>query len=147
MASGALRPNFSFVSIKVVKVLFKRLQWKIIAMFVLLVLSVMIITGTISVSSLGSFYAQRFADDMDAVFTDSMVQRDLSAAASSENAPQRIAEIIEAYADAGRLGINQNRDYMIFDAKSCPSYISSTFPVSASVIPWPRAPNIPVSCE
>ena len=98
--------------------MFKRLQWKIIAMFVLLVLSVMIITGTISVSSLGSFYARRFADDMDAVFSDSMVQKDLSAAASGENAPQRIAEIIDAYADAGRLGINQNRDYMIFDAKT-----------------------------
>lgn len=87
-------------------------------MFVLLVLSVMIITGTISVSSLSSFYAQRFANDMDAVFADSMVKKDLSDAALAQNAPERIADIIEAYADAGRLGINQNRDYHIFNAQT-----------------------------
>ncbi len=85
-------------------------------MFVLLVLSVMIITGTVSVSSLGTFYAQRFADNMDAVFADAMVAKDLSDAAAAENAPERISDIIEAYADAGRLGINQNRNYFIFDA-------------------------------
>ncbi len=98
--------------------MFKSLQWKIIAMFVLLVLSVMIITGTVAVSSVGTFYAQRFADNMDAVFADSMVAKDLSDAAQAPNAPERISEIIEAYADAGRLGINQNRNYYIFDAKT-----------------------------
>ncbi len=87
-------------------------------MFVLLVLSVIIITGTIAVSSLGGFYAQRFVDDMDAVFADSMVEKDLSDAASGSDAPARIAEIIEAYADAGRLGITQNRNYHIFSSKN-----------------------------
>lgn len=87
-------------------------------MFVLLVLSVMIITGTVSVFSLGTFYAQRFVDNMDAVFADGMVAKNLSDAAQAENAPESIAKIIEAYADAGRLGINQNRNYFIFDAKT-----------------------------
>lgn len=87
-------------------------------MFVLLVLFVMIITGTVAVSSLGTFYAQRFADNMDAVFADEMVAKDLRDAAQTENAPESIANIIEAYADAGRLGINQNRNYFIFNAKT-----------------------------
>lgn len=98
--------------------MFKSLQWKIVIMFVLLVLSVLIIAGTLLVTQIGEFYSEKFVRDIDAVFSDTMLVNDLSTAAAGENAPGKINSIIELYSNAGRLGINQNRNYFILDAKT-----------------------------
>lgn len=84
-------------------------------MFVLLVLSVMIITGTVLVVQLGEFYAQKFSDDMNSVFSDGDIVKNFSEAADESEAA--ILEIIDVYAGAGRLGINKNRNFYIFDSK------------------------------
>lgn len=84
-------------------------------MFVLLVLSVMIITGTILVVSLGDFYAEQFTNDMNSVFLDNDIRKNLYEEA--KKGPHNIVEIIKVYEGAGFLGIDQNRNYYIFDGK------------------------------
>ena len=121
--------------------MFKSLQWKIVIMFLLLVLSVLIIAGTIMITQVGDFYSQRFSDDMEFVFNDQQIaiSNELTAALSYENPPARIAQIIDLYSDAGRLGINQNRNYYILDGKTA-QYVEGSDPQTGDTIE--KTPNI-----
>ncbi len=119
--------------------MFKSLQWKIVIMFVLLVLAVLIIAGTVLVTQVGEFYSERFVRDIDLVFADSMFAGDLAVAAVGDNAPGRIDNIIDLYSDAGRLGINQNRNYYILDAKTA-GYLEGSDPQTGDL--FEKTPNI-----
>lgn len=121
--------------------MFKSLQWKIVIMFLLLVLSVLIIAGTIMITQVGDFYSQRFSDDMEFVFNDQQIaiSNELTAALSYENPPARIVQIIDLYSDAGRLGINQNRNYYILDGKTA-QYVEGSDPQTGDTIE--KTPNI-----
>ena len=50
------------------KRLLGKLQWKLIAIFVLLVLSVMIVTGTLLLNSISAFYHTQFTESMNQEF-------------------------------------------------------------------------------
>ena len=51
--------------------MFKSIQWKILTVFVLLIISVMIIVGTFLLNSVSTYYHEEFRDQMeDIVFTD-----------------------------------------------------------------------------
>lgn len=96
--------------------MFKSLQWKIVAMFMLLVLSVLIIAGTFLLTRVGDFYSQQFAGDMALVFEDEGVLRDLTNAILQSDPAQSISQTIAHY--NGRLGIDDNRIYYILDGKT-----------------------------
>lgn len=119
--------------------MFKSLQWKIVIMFLLLVLSVLIIAGTVLVVQVGDFYSERFCSDMNLVFSDPLVASSLAAAAEETNAPFRLDSVIELYSGAGRLGINQNRNYYILDAANA-AYIEGSDPQTGDLIE--KTPNI-----
>lgn len=119
--------------------MFKSLQWKIVTMFMLLVLSVLIIAGTVLVTQVGDFYSERFVEDIDLVFEDATFSGELQVAAAGENAPARIDSVIDLYSDAGRLGINQNRNYYILDAKTA-GYLEGSDPQTGDL--FEKTPNI-----
>ena len=98
------------------KRLLGKLQWKLIAIFVLLVLSVMIITGTLLLNSISVFYHNQFTESMNQEFS-SDISDNLIYALSEENPEEKLIEVMEAYS-INRLGINANRDYYILDGKS-----------------------------
>lgn len=122
-----------------VKDMFKSLQWKIVIMFVLLVLSVMIIAGTVLITEVGEFYSQRFSNEMDVVFSDAQISKQLTDAAAKTNSLSKITEIINTYSDAGRLGINQNRNYYILDSKTA-EYLDGSDPQTGDL--FEKTPNI-----
>lgn len=98
------------------KRLLGKLQWKLIAIFVLLVLSVMIITGTLLLNSISVLYHNQFTESMNQEFS-SDISDNLIYALSEENPEEKLIEVMEAYS-INRLGINSNRDYYILDGKS-----------------------------
>lgn len=121
--------------------MFKSLQWKIVIMFLLLVLSVLIVAGTIMITQVGEFYSQRFSSDMEFVFNDEQtaLSNELAAALGYDNPVQRIVQIIDLYSDAGRLGINQNRNYYVLDGKNA-GYIEGSDPQTGDLVE--KTPNI-----
>ncbi len=50
--------------------MFKGLQWKMVTIFVLLVLAIMSVAGTFLILSVTDSYHDLFADEMDSIFTD-----------------------------------------------------------------------------
>lgn len=119
--------------------MFKSLQWKIVTMFVLIVLSVMIITGTVLVMRISEFYANQFIEDMDAVFSDEELSNNLNAVFDAADPAKRIMEVVEPYSDAGRLGINESRNYYVFDVNTG-VYIDGSEPLLGSLIE--KTPNL-----
>jgi len=108
-------------------------------MFLLLVLSVMIVAGTVLMTKVGEFYSQRFANDMNVVFNDPQFTNQLTAASEDENLLPKLSQIITTYSDAGRLGINQNRNYYILDAKTA-GYLDGSDPQTGDLLE--KTPNI-----
>lgn len=95
-----------------------RLQIKIIAMFVLLALSIMIIAGTVLIIRIGNFYSEKFTSEMSIVFSEEQINKELEAATDNENSLKKVNEIVQAFSGSGRLGINKNRNYYILDGKT-----------------------------
>ena len=63
--------------------MFKSIQWKVLTVLVLLILSVMLVVGTFLLNNISSYYHEEFKTQMEKmVFTDDFVKQ-LGAAASS----------------------------------------------------------------
>ncbi len=105
-----------FLLAKKRKRLLGKLQWKLIAIFVLLVLSVMIVTGTLLLNSISAFYHNRFTESMNQEFSGN-ISDNLIYALSEDEPIVKLKEVMEAYSTS-RLGINNNRDYYILEGKS-----------------------------
>lgn len=87
-------------------------------MFVLLVVSVMIIAGTVLITQVGEFYSERFSNSMTLVFGEEDITSEIKAAAQSENPVAAIGGILDFYASARRIELNENRVYYILDGKT-----------------------------
>jgi len=102
--------------------MFKSIQWKLVAMFVLLVISVVIVVGTFLLDSVASFYHNEFINQMQNVF---FGQRNLAkemediVIAYSEDAGEPLQEKLLSilYASSGPLGIDSYRHYYILEGK------------------------------
>ena len=88
--------------------MFKSLQWKMVTIFVLMVLAIMTAAGTFLILSVTGFYHNLFANEMDSVFNDSFVRQLNEVAAKDE---QSLAETIGAHTP--RMGIDSYRFYCI----------------------------------
>lgn len=87
-------------------------------MFVLLVLSVMMIAGTVLITQVGEFYSRRFSESMTRAFSSEDIVGDLSIAASRDNAAENIKDVLDLYSGAARIGLNENRVYYILDGET-----------------------------
>ena len=96
--------------------MFKSIQWKVLTVLVLLILSVMLVVGTFLLNNISSYYHQEFKTQMEKmVFTGDFVKQ-LTASASDEAAVDKMRSLFEVY--SGRVGIDSYRHYYILDGKT-----------------------------
>ena len=88
---------------------------KLVLILVLLILSVMIVVGTLLLNRVSSYFLDDFSSQMEEVFTQRFLS-ELSSACAEENAPDLLREMIAAY--SGPLGIDTNRDFYILSDNS-----------------------------
>jgi len=111
-------------------------RYKIMAMFVLLTISVIIIIGTFMINRIDRFYNDEFETLMTNVFNEDF-QRELDTKLSGEDPLSSINSSITAY--LGQLGIDSFRNYYILDAFSGKALISSNSDLAKTLI---ASPNI-----
>ena len=87
--------------------MFKRLQGKLVAIFVLLVLAIMMVTGTFLILSVSNFYHELFAEEMDLMF-DSKFTEKLKTDKGDE---EYLKNIVAAHTTV--MGIDSYRNYFI----------------------------------
>ena len=93
--------------------MFKSVQWKLAAMFLLVVLAVIILIGTFTVNSIANFYSNDFVNQIESAITDDF--KDSITAALSEKQPeQAVFQTAEVF--SSRLGINSYRSFYVLDA-------------------------------
>lgn len=96
--------------------MFKSIQWKVLTVLVLLILSVMLVVGTFLLNNISSYYHQEFQTQMGKmVFTTDFVKQ-LKAAAESDKPVENMQSLFEVY--SGRVGIDSYRHYYILDGKT-----------------------------
>ncbi len=94
--------------------MFKSIQTKIVAIFILTILSVVVVIGSFLTTNIVKFYNNEFSVMMEQVFSPSLVS-ELEKSAESGGA-DAIVDIVSSY--IGPLGIDTYRFYGILDAKS-----------------------------
>ena len=92
--------------------MFKSIQYKIVAVFILLVLSIAISMGVLMTTNTVSFYHREFSSMMENTFTDSFIN-ELWRTAAGENAAENLNRTIVSY--IGPLGIDSYRFYCVLD--------------------------------
>ena len=110
-------------------------RYKIMAMFVLLTISVIIIIGTFMINRIDRFYNDEFETLMTNVFSEDF-QRELDMKLSGENPLSSIDSSITAY--LGQLGIDSFRNYYILDAYSGKALLSSNSALAKTLIATPN---------
>lgn len=107
-------------------------------MFVLLVLSVMIIAGTVLITQVGEFYSQRFSDNMTRAFDEEVTSK-LISAAELDNSVEAVKDVITFYSSASRIALGENRVYYILDGKTA-QYLDGTGLVTDNTLE--KTPNV-----
>lgn len=92
--------------------MFKSIQWKLVTMFVILVLAIMIVFGTFLQERITVFYHETFMSEMNVVFLPELTDQ-LFKAEKTENSAETLKNVLDVY--SGRLGLNSNRNYFILD--------------------------------
>ena len=103
-----MRKNFSKDSVK----LKGSISYKIVAMFVVLTISVIIVIGTFMINRIDAFYHDEFKTLMRNVYNDEFC-RQLAERAEGDDGTDTLKESIDAY--SGQMGIDSFRNYYILD--------------------------------
>lgn len=105
--------------------MFKSIQWKLVVMFVLLVISVMIVVGTVLMYNVDSFYHRSFVEKVGNVLSDKTggLMPDVnkimmnSSNESQQTLVEKLNQLLHSY--EGMLGINYpSRNYYILDGNT-----------------------------
>ncbi len=94
--------------------MFKSIQYKVVLIFVLLILSIIIVIGSFLLINIVNFYNTEFSVMMEQVFTDDLVYQ-LEKSAGEGNGLERLSSAVGSY--IGPLGIDTYRFYCILDAR------------------------------
>lgn len=95
--------------------MFRSIQYKLVTIFGLLVISIITVIGSLLLVNIIGFYNSEFTVMMEQVFTDDFVDT-LEETSNSENGFSMLSETIRSY--IGPLGIDTYRFYSILDAKT-----------------------------
>ena len=95
--------------------MFRYLHMKLVLILVLLILSVMIVVGTLLINRVSSYFLDDFSAQMEEVFTQRFLS-ELSSACGEDDATDRLREMVAAY--SGPLGIDTDRDFYILSSNS-----------------------------
>ncbi len=90
-------------------------QWKIVTMFLLVVLSIIMVFGIVMKDQVSNFYLNRFEEEISIAFSDELTTQLLDA--ETTDVPlEAVKSLLNTY--SGRMGINSNRSYHILDIKT-----------------------------
>lgn len=93
--------------------MFKSIQWKIIAIFLLLTVSVMIVVGTFLLQNISAYYYNDFNNSLSTqVFTDELVD-EFNSVITQDDGVYQCLERLKVY--SVRMGIDSFRNYYILD--------------------------------
>ena len=95
--------------------MFRSIQYKLVTIFALLVLSIITVIGAFLLTNIMNFYNSEFTVVMEQVFTDDFVDS-LEETANSEDGLAGLSAAVRSY--IGPLGIDTYRFYAILDAKT-----------------------------
>ncbi len=101
--------------------MFKGLQWKMVTIFVLLVMAIMSVAGTFLILSVTESYHQLFAEEMNSIFTDPFIEQLETGSAQDET---YIKTVLSAF--TARMGIDSYRNYYILSTENASVIDSST---------------------
>ena len=93
----------------------RSIQWKLVLMFVLLIVAVMLVFGLFLQGRISAFYHNSFSQVMSQSFSAELTNQ-LQAAVKSEDSLEELKKILSIY--SGRLGISSNRNYYILSKKT-----------------------------
>ena len=94
--------------------MFKSIQWKIIAIFLLLTVSVMIVVGTFLLQNITAYYHNDFTSSLDKqLFTDE-VMAEFESTIDSPDGVNKALDLLKVY--SVRMGIDSFRNYYILDS-------------------------------
>lgn len=96
--------------------MFKSIQWKIIAIFLLLTLSVMVVVGTFLLQNISSYYHDDFATTIAAQAFTPSVTAELDNAAAGDNPLEDITKILNIY--SVRMMLDSYRNYYVLDGEA-----------------------------
>ena len=119
--------------------MFRKMQWKIVCIFMALVLAIMVIVGFYMFSSVVRLYSTDFQNQMDKVMSGDFVDvltETLYADTSDAEKQSRINEVISAY--SSQLGLSEMRQCAVLNARDA-SRITTTGAGLGSV---DKTPNI-----
>ena len=91
------------------------ISYKIVAMFVVLTISVIIVIGTFMINRIDAFYHDEFKTLMKNVYNEEFC-RQLAEKSGGENGVNQLTESVDAY--SGQMGIDSFRNYYILDIKT-----------------------------
>ncbi len=91
------------------------IHMKLTLILVLLIVSVMIVVGTLLINRVTSFYLGEFRSQMEEIFDEGLLV-ELESLADGSDAPGRLRDMVGAY--SGPLGIDANRAFFILDGKT-----------------------------
>ncbi len=97
-------------------------QWKIVAMFLLVVLSIIMVFGIVMKDKISEFYLNRFQEEISLAFSSELTEQ-LFEAEKTESPLENIKTLLNTY--SGRIGINSNRSYYILDINTAESLYNS----------------------
>lgn len=110
----------------------KSLQWKMVTMFLLLVLVILAIAGTFLILSVTNFYNRTFAEEMDGVFAPSFLQQ-----FENSGDEEYLQKTLSAH--TARMGIDSYRNYYVISVADG-SVVSGSAELNAS--PAMNTPNL-----
>ncbi len=110
-------------------------QWKIVAMFLLVVLSIIMVFGIIMKDKIADFYLSRFQQEISLAFSSELTEQ-LFEAEKSDSSLESLKSLLNTY--SGRIGINSNRSYCILDINNAKSLYNS----DNSIVPIQKTENI-----
>lgn len=95
--------------------MFKRIQWKVLTVFLLLVVSVMLVVGTFLLTSISKYYHDEFRTQMESTVFTSELTDQLQTAASAAEPVEALRTLLDTY--VGRMGIDSYRNYYVLSGK------------------------------
>ncbi len=110
------------------------LYTKLVLIMLLLITTLMLVVGVFLVNGISNYFAQDFYEQMQSVFAEPSLSNALYSATENDDAPDKMAEILGAY--AGRLGIDSDsRNFYILSKESGEVLSGSLGGISIGVTP------------
>ncbi len=117
---------------------FKKLQWKLVLMLVILVTAVMLVVGVFLLTNISNFYRDDFKNGIEQTLSEGL-NADINAAVADKEGDERAEELdslLSSY--SGRLGTSETRSAFILSARDA----SIVAPISERDSAVEKTPNI-----